>query len=132
MLGESSQEKYQQANQGGSAGQAGKSLSKYEKKERLYQKSLLLIQERLERFLSKGGKIEGYEVISDCVGLSEDQAKKFLDYMELFLRFPYLERTKDPREIVYNGNDGRPFNAEYFAENTLYIWDKNNKLAEFE
>ena len=106
---------------------------KITKKESLRQKSLSLIKEELEKFLTRGGKIEGYDQISNSVSLSEEQAKEFLNYMDCSAgKFPFINRQADPREDVYRGNGGKSITAEYLADNTVYIWNKPKRSAEFE
>lgn len=101
------------------------------KKEKLHQASRKIVAEALEKFLTDGGEIFGFEDFHDRdIGITEEQTKKFLDFMERPRKHPYIDPKKDPREPAYVKNEKGIFTIEYFVENTIYIWNVDH--AEYE
>lgn len=113
---------------------ASKSVSSEPDKEKLRLAARKLVREAMEKFLTGKNESAGiykYETFSDNdIGLTHKAAKEFLDYMACLPKYPCLDRRKDPREDVFEGDKKSVFSMEYFIENTIHIWNLGRVVYE--
>lgn len=95
-----------------------------------------LVTERLEKFLTDGGKLEGYDDFKDGdVGLTEARFKAFLNYGERTGkgRYVYLGSSGDPRDLRFKGSkDGLIDKViQHCVDHAVYIWN-NGRVEQYD